>query len=382
MKGGITLNDMFLIVKPWLPSLGAFCFFTFLRYVYKHFLLKLLHRITNIISFKNGEDLIDAFQHPINVFLYVAGFYAAMNLAPLDTNYWLTFLDRLMRSTIVLCFFWGCYNVSDTTHGIMMDVLAKAGIRPEDSLSNICSTAMRLVIIVLCFVTVAKEWNYDISGFIASLSIGSLAVAFAAKDALANVFGSLVILLDRPFKVGDWVLANGIEGIVEKISFRSTCIRTFPQELVYIPNSLLSNTPITNYTLRERRRIDFTLGLTYGTTAAQIEEFIFKLKNYLEDLTLIDENDVRVHFVTYNSSSLDIRVVCYAKTGKHLEYLNIMQEINLHTLELLEEVGVSCAFPSTSLYFETPLQENVTEQPAKAQSEADKPKDNSTSANC
>ena len=87
MKGGITLNEVFLLVKPWLPSLGAFCFFTFLRYVYKHFLLKLLHRITNIISFKNGEDLIDAFQHPINVFLYVAGFYAAMNLAPLDTNY-------------------------------------------------------------------------------------------------------------------------------------------------------------------------------------------------------------------------------------------------------------------------------------------------------
>ena len=239
-----------------------------------------------------------------------------------------------------------------------------------------------MIIIMLGFVTVAREWNYDISAFIASLSIGSLAVAFAAKDALANVFGSMIILLDKPFKIGDWIKANGIEGIVESVSFRSTCIRTFPQELVYIPNSLLSNTPITNYTLRERRRIDFTLGLTYGTTAAQIEEFIFKLKNYLEDLTLIDENDVRVHFLTYNSSSLDIRVVCYAKTGKHLEYLNIMQEINLHTLELLEEVGVSCAFPSTSLYFETPLQENVTEQPVNAQSEADKSKDNSTSANC
>lgn len=131
---------------------------------------------------------------------------------------------------------------------------------------------------MLGFVTVAREWNYDISAFIASLSIGSLAVAFAAKDALANVFGSMIILLDKPFKIGDWIKANGIEGIVESVSFRSTCIRTFPQELVYIPNSLLSNTPITNYTLRERRRIDFTLGLTYGTTAAQIEEFIFKLK--------------------------------------------------------------------------------------------------------
>ena len=364
MKGGITLNEVFLLVKPWLPSLGAFCFFTFLRYVYKHFLLKLLHRITNIISFKNGEDLIDAFQHPINVFLYVAGFYAAMNLAPLDTNYWLTFLDRLIRSTIVLCFFWGCYNVSDTTHGIMLDVLAKAGIRPEDSLSNICSTAMRLVIIMLCFVTVAREWNYDISGFIASLSIGSLAVAFAAKDALANVFGSLVILLDRPFKVGDWILANGIEGIVEKVSFRSTCIRTFPQELVYVPNSLLSNTPITNFTMREKRRIDFTLGLTYSSTADQIQELISKLKEYLNSNEKLHQDDIRVHFVNYNESSLDVRVTCYARTGSQVEYLNILQEINLKIMSILEEVGVSCAFPSRSIYFENAVTTEVQAQQA------------------
>ena len=349
------MNEAFLLVKPWLPSLGAFCFFTSLRYAYKHFLLKLLHRITNIISFKNGEDLIDAFQHPINVFLYVVGFYAAINLAPLDTNYWLTFLDRLIRSTIVLCFFWGCYNVSDTTHGIMMDVLAKAGIRPEDSLSNICSTALRLVIIVLCFVTVAKEWNYDISGFIASLSIGSLAVAFAAKDALANVFGSLVILLDRPFKVGDWVLANGIEGIVEKVSFRSTCIRTFPQELVYVPNSLLSNTPITNFTMREKRRIDFTLGLTYSSTAQQLEELVAKLKDYLAHNEHLYDDDIRVHFVNYNNSSLDVRITCYARTGNQREYLDILQEINLKIMGILEDVGVSCAFPSQSVYFENAL---------------------------
>ena len=349
------MNEAFLLVKPWLPSLGAFCFFTFLRYAYKHFLLNILHRITNIISFKNGEDLIDAFQHPINVFLYVVGFYAAINLAPLDTNYWLTFLDRLIRSTIVLCFFWGCYNVSDTTHGIMMDVLAKAGIRPEDSLSNICSTAMRLVIIVLCFVTVAKEWNYDISGFIASLSIGSLAVAFAAKDALANVFGSLVILLDRPFKVGDWVLANGIEGIVEKVSFRRTCIRTFPQELVYVPNSLLSNTPITNFTMREKRRIDFTLGLTYSSTAQQLEELVAKLKDYLAHNEHLYDDDIRVHFVNYNNSSLDVRITCYARTGNQREYLDILQEINLKIMGILEDVGVSCAFPSQSVYFENAL---------------------------
>lgn len=357
MKGGIIMNEALLTLKPWLPALGAFCFFTFLRYVYKHFLLRLLRRLTNVISFKNGEDLIAAFEHPINAFLYVAAFYAALNAAPLDTNYWTSFLDRVMRSTIVLCFFWGCYNVSDTTHGIMLDVLEKAGIRPEDSLSNICSTVLRLIIVILCFVTIAREWDYDISGFIASLSIGSVAVAFAAKDALANVFGSLIIVLDKPFKVGDWILANGVEGVVEKVSFRSTCVRTFPQELVYIPNSLLSNTPITNFTLREKRRLDFTLGLTYSTTAEQIQALIANLQDYLSHNEHIHEDDIRVHFVNYNDSSLDVRVTCYAKTGNQREYLDILNEVNLHIMGILETAGVSCAFPSQSIYFENPLEQ-------------------------
>ena len=356
------MHELLLQLEPWYPSIGAFCLFTFLRYAYKHFLFKLLHRITNVISFQKGEDLLKDFERPINIFLYIAAFYAAINAAPLNTNYWLTFLDRIMRSSIVLCFFWGCYNVSDTTHGIMLDFLKKAGIQAEDSLSSIVSTGLRLIIIVLCFVTVAREWNYDISGFIASLSIGSLAVAFAAKDALANVFGSLIIVLDKPFKVGDWILANGIEGVVEKISFRSTCIRTFPQELVYVPNSLLSNTPITNFTLREKRRIDFTLGLTYSSTAQQLEELIAKLKEYLGSNERLYHEDIRVHFVNYNDSSLDVRITCYARTGNQREYLDILQEINFKILGVLEEVGVGCAFPSTSVYFENPLSTNTHSQ--------------------
>lgn len=358
------MNDFLTILQPWYPSIGAFLFFSTLRYVYRNFILRLLHRINNKISFKHGEDLLNAFEKPINIVLFVIAFYAAINLAPIASLNNLVIVDRILRSTIVINFFWGCYNVSDTTHGIMLDVLEKAGIRSEESLSNIFATVIRLIIVVLCFVTVAREWNYDISGFIASLSIGSVAVAFAAKDALANVFGSLIIVLDKPFKIGDWIMANGIEGIVESVSFRSTCIRTFPQELVYIPNSLLSNTPITNFTLREKRRIDFTLGLTYGTTSAQIETLIANLKDYLSHNPKIYDDDIRTHFVNYNSSSLDIRVTCYARTGKQVEYLNILQEINLKAMAIMEEAGVSCAFPSTSVYFETPLQ---TEAPAAKQ---------------
>ncbi|MDY4920444.1 MAG: mechanosensitive ion channel family protein [Phascolarctobacterium sp.] len=353
----LDFSALYIDLQPWLPSLGGFCFFTIIRYIYKHFLLRLLRRITNIISFKNGEELLEAFEHPINVLLYIFAFYSAFNLSPIKMDALFVFLDRVIRSAIVMCFFWGCYNVSDTTHGIMLDILEKAGIRSEESLSNIFSTVLRLIIVVLCFVTVAREWNYDISGFIASLSIGSVAVAFAAKDALANVFGSLIIVLDKPFKVGDWILANGVEGVVEKVSFRSTCVRTFPQELVYIPNSLLSNTPITNFTLREKRRLDFTLGLTYSTTAEQIQALIANLQDYLSHNEHIHEDDIRVHFVNYNDSSLDVRVTCYAKTGNQREYLDILNEVNLHIMGILETAGVSCAFPSQSIYFENPLEQ-------------------------
>lgn len=358
------MNDILTTLQPWYPSIGAFCFFTLLRYIYKRFLLRMLKCLTNVISLKNGNDLISAFEHPINVVLFVIAIYAAINLAPVPALNNLVVADKIMRSIIVTNFFWGMYNISDATHGIMLDVLEKVGIKSEASLSNIFSTVLRMIIVLLCFVTVAREWNYDISGFIASLSIGSVAVAFAAKDALANVFGSLIIILDKPFKIGDWISANGIEGVVESVSFRSTCIRTFPQELVYIPNSLLSNTPITNFTLREKRRIDFTLGLTYSTTAQQIEETVQKLKEYLTTNPYIFEDDVRVHFINYNASSLDIRVTCYARTGNHLEYLNILQEINLKAMEIMESVGVSCAFPSTSVYFENTLHAQQEQLPS------------------
>ncbi len=345
------LNDL----QPWYHSIGALLFFMVVRYIYKNFLLYMLRTINEKMSFAYCQDLLSSFESPINVILYVSGLYAFVNLCPIPELSGLTFIDRILRSTVILSFFWGIYNLSDSTHAVMLGFLDKLGIKSEAAISNIFATVLRIIIVVIAFVAIAKEWKYDISAFIASLSIGSVAVAFAAKDALANVFGSLIIILEKPFKIGDWITANGIEGTVENISFRSTCIRTFPQELVYVPNSLLSNTPITNFTKREKRRIDFTLGLTYGTTRTQMEDTINKVRSYLENRGDLYEDDIRVHFVAYNSSSLDIRVTCYARTGDHKEYLDILQQINLDMLRILEEAGVSCAFPSTSVYFETPL---------------------------
>ncbi len=353
------MEELTTILSPWYHAIAALIGFSIVRYLYKKVILNILRKVTALSPFSYDEDILEAFEQPINVMLYIGGIYTAIHLAPISTEHWAAFLDKVLRSAIVLCFFWGCYNMSDTTHGVLMKVLVRAGIRTEEAVSDIFSTILRILIVVLGFVTIAKEWNYDISGFVASLGIGSLAVAFAAKDALANVFGSLVIILDKPFQVGEWILANGYEGIVEKVTFRSTCLRTFPHELVYIPNSLLSNTPLINYSRREKRRIDFVLGLTYGTTHDQMTTVIDRIKTYLEAQEDLHTDDVRVHFFEYGDSSLNIRVTCHAKTGEHLRYLDIVQRINLALMGIMEEVGVSCAFPSTSVYFETPIKNEL-----------------------
>ena len=152
-----------------------------------------------------------------------------------------------------------------------MQLLKRSNQHIDETIGELISALAHMLCIMLGVVMVAKEWDYDITAFIASLGIGAMAIAFAAKDSLANVFGSIVIITERPFVVGDWISANNVEGIVEKVSFRSTCIRTFYQELVYVPNNLLSNTSITNYTQRQKYRIQFLLGVTYSTTREQLQ---------------------------------------------------------------------------------------------------------------
>ncbi len=352
------MDSIIAIISPWYKAIATLLFFLLIRFFYRKFLLSLLHHLTSRTSFTYLKELLEAFEQPINIVLFVTGVYLSLHVAPVNIVPHLPLIEHILRSVIVLCFFLGCYNICSATHGLFMDLLSRAGIHANDALSNIFSTVLHFLIIILGFLTVAREWDYDMSAFIASLGIGSLAIAFAAKDALANVFGSLIIILEKPFAIGDWILADNIEGTVEKISFRSTCIRTLPQELVYIPNSLLSNTPIVNFTRREKRRIDFIIGLTYGTTYEQMETFIKLARERL--LSMEDdvyEDDLSVNFVAYGDCSLNVRIICYIKTGIQLEYLKITEKINLALMQVMEEAGVHCAFPSTSVYFETPLQQ-------------------------
>lgn len=346
-------------LEPWSSTLMAL-----LLLVLFHFCYDILYdKISGFYDRKLGttdtpdylQEILEAVKSPLKLLLEGWILYFAVNSSPLPLGRKLQLLDKLIRSVGIYAFFWGFFNMTNANHGLLLKVLRTAGIKIDSTLSNILSTCLHILICIIGMTVMAKEWDFDITGLLASLSIGSLALALAAKDALANVFGSLIIVLEKPFKPGDWISANGVEGTVEKITFRSTWVRTFPQELIFIPNSTLSSTAITNYSLRQKRRLDFTLGFTYDSSREALESFMGDLKHYLEnrpDILTTNGDIVQVNFAEYNSSSLDIRTICYVNTDTQPKFLAIASEINLDLLELISRNGLSCAFPSTSIYME------------------------------
>jgi|P827metagenome_2_1110787.scaffolds.fasta_scaffold03449_4 MscS family membrane protein len=325
------------------------------RICYRFFILRLAAYLKHRYHYDFIDSFVKAFNHPIQTFLWILAFYSFIVLSPLNPFSQHPAFDKILRSSLIICLIWGVYNLCDAGHGLIMQLLKRSSLHIDETLAEMISALAHMICVMFGIVLVANEWDYDITAFVASLGIGAMAIAFAAKDSLANIFGSLVIITERPFVIGDWISANNVEGIVESITFRSTCIRTFYQELVYVPNNLLSNTPIINYTQRQKYRIQFMLGLTYSTTREQMQEVCQQIRSLCERLDEIYNDGIDVNFFEFGDSSLNIRIVCYAKAPNNSVYLRAREKFNLEVMKILEENGVSCAFPSRSVYFETPI---------------------------
>ena len=354
----------------WRASILTCALILIFRICYRSFILKLTTHLKERYHYDYIDSFAKAFNHPIQAFLWILAFYSFIVLSPLNPFSQHPAFDKILRSSLIICLIGGVYNLCDAGHGLIMQLLKRSNQQIDETIGELISALAHMLCIMLGVVMVAKEWDYDITAFIASLGIGAMAIAFAAKDSLANVFGSIVIITERPFVVGDWISANNVEGIVEKVSFRSTCIRTFYQELVYVPNNLLSNTSITNYTQRQKYRIQFLLGVTYSTTREQLQNVCQQIRQLCEQMDDIYNEGFDVNFFEFGDSSLNIRIVCYAKVPENTQnyalknsmYHKIREKFNLEVMRILEENGVSCAFPSRSIYFETPIPEAVKEK--------------------
>ena len=191
------------------------------------------------------------------------------------------------------------------------------------------------------------------SGLGAALGLGGLAFALAAKDTVANLFGSLVIFTDRPFKVGDWVETPAVEGMIEEIGIRSTKIRTFAQALVSMPNATLANAPITNWSRMGKRRVKTRLGLTYNTTVEQMQAILEEIKTMLKKHPDVHQETILVSFDEFDNSALSIFLYFFTKTTVWLEYLHVREDVNFKIMQIVARNGAQFAFPSQTLYVES-----------------------------
>jgi MscS family membrane protein len=230
------------------------------------------------------------------------------------------------------------------------DILSKDQNTLDNQLAPLATKTLKVFVIVFGSLIVLQNFGFNVMSLLAGLGLGGLALALAAQDTAANVFGSITIILDQPFQVGDWIKVGTTEGTVEEIGFRSTRVRTFYQSLVSIPNSVMAKELIDNMGARPFRRIRHVLGITYDTPNMKIQQFTEQIRYLLLQQPQVKKEDVRVYFKEMGDFNLQVLVQFLIDTTDNHEELQIQEEILLEIKAIAEKVGVEFAFPTQTIH--------------------------------
>ena len=296
--------------------------------------------------------LLAAVRKPAGLLVILAGLFVGLQIlqlpsAPLDLR---RFAAAILKVLVTFDVAWFLFNIVTLLEVYLNRWVSRTESTLDDQLVPFIRKSLRIFIVFMAVLQVIQNLGYSISGLLASLGIGGLAVALAAREALSNIFGSVMIILDRPFGIGDWIKGGDMEGTVEEIGFRSTKIRTFGKTLISVPNNIIANMALDNFSRMPKRRIKMTVGVTYETSPAQMREAVERIRTLLKTHPAIDQEFFLVNFTDFGASSLDIMVYCFTSTTVWGEYLDARQDVSLKIMDILESMGLEIAFPSRSIY--------------------------------
>ncbi len=319
------------------------------------FLFKRILKLTHKTATQLDDKVIGKSSRPIGNFILLFGIYVIVQIfrlpkTPVDIK---AVLLTATKIAVVLNTIWLFLRLTDILGNYLFTKVVKTSSRLDDQLVPIFQKTVKIFLYILGCIYIIQTLGYSISGVVAGLGIGGIAVAMASKDALANLFGSIMIISDRPFKVGDWIKVGDDEGIVEQIGFRSTRIRTFPKTQVTVPNAVIANSSINNFSRMPKRRVKMSVGVTYETTADQMEKLVENIRDLLKNHADVDSDFIMVNFTDFGTSSLDILVYYFTGTTEWARHLQVRQAVNLAIMRLIEESGLSIAFPSRTVYLKS-----------------------------
>jgi MscS family membrane protein len=243
-----------------------------------------------------------------------------------------------------------CYLAVDSLGSVFGEFVSRSPNKMVDSLVPFTTKILKTIVVVLGVLIVLQSFGLNVMSLLAGLGLGGLALALAAQDTAANLFGSVTILIDSPCKIGDWVKVKDIEGTVEEIGFRSTRIRTFYNSVITIPNATMAKETIDNLGLRPARRTRQILGLVYETDPAKIIDFCKRVRESILLNEKVVPETVLVNFNNFNTSTLDILVSFHLHVFTNAEELEMQQNIFLGFLKIARDLQVDFAYPTQTVY--------------------------------
>ena len=307
------------------------------------------------------DMIVDAVERPIGLIVATLFWFVAIKTLRFE-GVALNVLTIVNQAVFSFALIWLVYRLTNVATHYLQKFTTTTDFPLDDQLVPLINRALRLFVVVFGVLIAIQNMGVNVVSLLAGLGLGGLAFALAARDTAANLFGSIMILWDQPFKAGDWIKAGGAEGTVEEIGFRSTRIRTFYTSVISVPNSVLANAEIDNMGQRLARRLYTVLGVTYDTPPEKLEAFMEGIKNIIKANPWTKKDGFHVVFNNYGGSSLDVMIYCFLETADWAGELIAKNNIYLEILRLAHELEVSFAFPSQSLYLESTPDKPLAEQ--------------------
>ena len=305
-----------------------------------------------LIKWSEGKkkEIIAKFRIPLGYLIFLVGLMLSCQIMTWPGKNVESFITHLFSVLIISVCTWLAMRSIDILSIYLHMHAEKTENKLDDLLVPLISKSLKIFAVIVAAALIIENFGGSITGLLAGIGIGGIALAMAAKDSLANLFGSLTIILDNPFQLGDWIKAGDTEGVVEGIGFRSTRLRTFYKTEVTIPNSVLANMNVDNFSRMKLRRISAVLGLTYETSPEQMEQAIEAIKNVLKSNKDVYQDFFIVKFTEFGESSLNIMLYYFTNTTVWLDYLKVREQVNLSIMKALQDIGVDFAFKSFSVY--------------------------------
>jgi MscS family membrane protein len=326
------------------------------------YLLRIALKLFGSRSSESEKEILDSLlKKPLHYFFLLMILYVSSNTLSLPEDWNLNnssefgimmIIDKGFYLAVICTIFWSILRSIEFIGIGLKEKAAQTESKVDDGLIPFAIDFTKVIVVIFALVIIlGNVFNVNITALVAGLGVGGVAIALASKESIENLLGSFTIFFDKPFAVGDVITLGGVTGMVEKVGFRSTRIRTYDKSIVTIPNKNIINTELDNLGVRPVRRVKFNIGLTYDTSIEQIKNIVDDIQKLVDDHPMTNE-DGRVRFLNFGGSSLDIMVLYYVNSPEWEDLIDTQQKINYSIIEIVNKHNSEFAFPSTSVYIE------------------------------